>query len=87
MPMNWTSPQRIFLGIALTTVLTQPLLAETLSVCTEGGCDFASIQAAIDAAADGDVIEVAAGTYFTDQTIDRAVGAAVGVTDSPGGCG
>ena len=60
MPMNWTSPQRIFLGITLATVLTQPLLAETLSVCTEGGCDFSSIQAAIDAAEDGDVIEIVA---------------------------
>ena len=68
--MNWTSPQRIFLGIALTTVLTQPLLAETLSVCIEGGCDFSAIQPAIDAAADGDVIEISAGTYLIDQTID-----------------
>jgi hypothetical protein len=35
-----------------------PTPAPTLTVCAEG-CDFTTIQAAIDAAADGDVIEVA----------------------------
>ena len=36
--------------------------AATLNVCPSG-CTYSSIQAAIDAAADGDVIEVADGTY------------------------
>ena len=90
MPINCTSPHGIFLGFALTTLLTQPLLAETLSVCTQGECDFSSIQAAIDVASDGDVIEVAAGFYSIDQTIDtlgkavRSVGSLDAKTGIPG---
>ena len=73
------------LAIALTSVFTQPLLAETLSVCTDGGCDFSSIQAAIDAASDGDVIEIAEGTYLIDQTIDT-LGRAVTILCNWGEC-
>ena len=36
--------------------------AETITVCASG-CDFADVQAAIDSAEDGDVIEVATGRY------------------------
>jgi parallel beta-helix repeat protein len=39
--------------------------AQSLTVCPAGPptCDFASVQAAVDAASDGDVIKVARGTY------------------------
>ena len=36
---------------------------DVITVCLSGGCDYTSVQAAVDAAGDGDVIKVAAGTY------------------------
>ena len=38
--------------------------AETVTVCLDGSCDFTSPAAAVDAALEGDVIEIAAGTYL-----------------------
>ena len=44
-----------------------PAAAVDWTVDDDGPCDFASIQAAVDAAADGDTITVAAGTYTSSQ--------------------
>ena len=57
----------------------------TLTVCPSG-CDYPSIKAAIDAAAPGDVIEIAAGVYPLSEPV-RALGKAVtlrGAVDSSG---
>ena len=44
--------------------------AETISVCLDGSCDYTNIQEAINAAIDGDVMEIAAGPYAPLATID-----------------
>ena len=44
--------------------------AETITVCLDGSCDYTDIQEAINAASDGDVIEISGGTYYPAATID-----------------
>ena len=56
----------IFAGATGDVVQAQS--AQTLTVCSSG-CDFAMIQAAVDAAAKGDVIEVQPGVYLENVTI------------------
>ncbi len=56
--------------------------AETITVCAKG-YQYASINAAIDAASDGDVIQLSAQTYRESETIDtdgKAI-ALLGVVD------
>ena len=43
------------------------LHADTITVCPDGTCDFASVDEAITAAADGDRIEIASGVYDISQ--------------------
>ena len=43
--------------------------AETTTVCASG-CDYTSINAMISVASDGDVIQLAAETYFEGEQID-----------------
>ena len=59
--------------------------AETITVCASG-CDYTSINAAIGAASDGDVIQLSAETYFEGSQIDT-LGKAItlrGVLDKAG---
>ena len=56
--LSWTSSLALDFGSA-----------ETITVCLDGSCDFTDPAAAVQAAADGDVIEIAAGTYLLDETI------------------
>jgi hypothetical protein len=46
--------------------------ADTITVCLDGSCDYTDIQQAINASSDGDMIEIAAGTYFPSETIDTS---------------
>ena len=61
---------RATLGAALLALVAQPARAATLCVNPGGtaGC-FASVQAAVDAAASRDVVEIAAGTYVENVVL------------------
>lgn len=66
--------------------LEQRQLLAVWTVDDSGGADFSTIQDAIDAASSGDTINVAAGTYREDFTLDKAI-ALLGPNDtgSPNG--
>jgi hypothetical protein len=83
-------------GVILLAVLAtaaDPVQAATWTVCSSG-CDFASIQAAVDAAGDGDIVELQAGTFEEDVVIGpahgdleiRGAGPSETVVSGGGGC-
>ncbi len=55
------------LMLPLLLALASPVSAATITVCASG-CDYTTIQAAVDAANDGDVIDVYPGTY--NESVD-----------------
>ena len=72
-------------GFLVLAILSVTASAETITVCADG-CDYPSINAAIAAASDGDVIQLAAETYFEGEPIDP-LGKAItlrGVLDKAG---
>ena len=73
-------------------VVPASVAARTWQVAQDGSGDFAVIQDAVDAAEDGDVIEIGPGRYLDYQTIyfgtiprHLCLGAGGGVADVPGG--
>jgi hypothetical protein len=80
-------PRRLggFLGVAALALLAvgQASAKTTLNVCTNATSCFTTVQAAVDAAADGDRIKIAAGTYQGEISISKSitlVGAGADVT-------
>ncbi len=61
--------------------ITPPPPVTDLTVCSDGSCDYDSIQAAVDAIDEGGVIRVAAGTY-TDVNQYDSLGQAVYISKS-----
>jgi hypothetical protein len=61
---------RISLTLVLSLALAGPAYAPTWTVCSSG-CDFTSIQAAVDAASDGDKIELGAETFYEKVVLDK----------------
>lgn len=87
---KWLTTSLFWFVLVALLVLKPSVQADTISVCS-GGCDFASIQAAIDAADPDDVINIAPGIYQGSLTIDKDLtldGAGAGSTtltsESPG---
>jgi len=73
------------LVVALAVFPAATVVADTITVCSSG-CDHTSINAAIDAASDGDVIQLSAEIYSEGEVIDtdgKAI-TLLGVTDSGG---
>jgi hypothetical protein len=49
--------------------IAAPSHADTITVCLDGSCDFTSPAAAVDAAVEGNTIEIAAGTYLLESPL------------------
>jgi len=64
----------IILFIVLSTLLISAgaVSGATYTVCGSG-CDFTSIQAAVDAASNGDTINVGAGTYNENMVVLKSL--------------
>jgi pectinesterase len=58
-------------ALLLSSIAT-PAAAATITVDTDGTADYNSIQAAVDAAADGDVVNVTPGTYYETVDVDTS---------------
>ncbi len=67
-----TSSAVVLAAISAGSIALSALTAHagTITVCLGGSCDFTDPVAAVSAALQGDVVEIAAGTYALTQTIE-----------------
>jgi len=61
----------VFLAVAVCVMSAGVGAAAVITVDDSGGADFTSIQAAVDAASDGDTIEVRSGMYVENVDVDK----------------
>ena len=61
--------RRMMIAAVMALLVCGVTTAETITVCASG-CDYTEINAAIDAASDGDVIQLAAETYYEGVEIN-----------------
>jgi PKD repeat protein/nitrous oxidase accessory protein NosD len=62
----------VLAGLLLASILCSPGLAATITVCPSG-CNYTSIQDAINHAADGDTIEIHSGQYYEPVIVNRSL--------------
>ena len=61
---------KIIAGLFLASaMLAQAASADTITVCLDGTCDFTDPAAAVEIASPGDTIDIAAGTYYLEETV------------------
>ena len=71
MNCNWVHLMTVVTAAILTSTIASA--AKTWTVDDSGGADYTTIQGAIDAASDGDTIQVAAGTYDEAIVMTKAL--------------
>ena len=71
--MNTACIMRIAIALILVLLTASAASAATITVDDSGGAMYTTIQAAVNAASGGDVIEVAAGTYFEHVVVNKPI--------------
>ena len=66
---NFTTLRASAVGALATVGIATSVQADLVTVCLDGSCDFTSPVAAVNAAAAGDTIEIAAGTCLLSEPI------------------
>jgi len=60
----------IFMAGLVLSGFMQSSMADTITVCLDGTCDYSNPTEAANAAVPGDVVEIAAGTYLLEEPVE-----------------
>ena len=60
----------IFMAGLVLSGFMQSSMADTITVCLDGTCDYSNPTEAANAAVPGDVVEIAAGTYLLEESVE-----------------
>src|SRR3954470_22623043 len=71
--MNSVGARLTAVGSILAAAFVFAAPASASTVCAPSGCDFTTIQAAVNAASPGDTINVGPGEYDEDVTVNKQV--------------
>ena len=78
--------ETFYIFLVFSIGLSATTSGDTIHVCLDGSCDYTSVSAAVNAAESGDLIDIQAGTYLLNSTIEtdgKAI-TVVGQLDSSG---